>query len=79
MSGPSYRDRASRYDSAARDEQKRIRVLSNARFALFIIAIIGLWLLRGTAWFWVVAVVAGAVFVILVKRHRAARDRLQWQ
>src|SRR5688572_17823992 len=76
MSNHSYRDRASRYDSAARDEQKRIRVLSNARFALFIIAIIGLWLLRGTVWFWIVAVVAGAGFVVLVRRHRATRDRL---
>jgi hypothetical protein len=77
MSNQSYRDRASRYDAAARDEQKRIRVLSNARFALFIIAVIALWLLRGTVWFGAVAVVAGTLFVMLVQRHRAARDRLQ--
>ena len=71
-----YRSRAARYDAAAHTQHSRIRTLSNFRFALFLLAAAALWMLRGTTLFWAVAAVALVTFVLLVRHHRAARERL---
>ena len=43
-----YRERAAGFSTAASAEQIQIRLLSNARFIVFVVAIIAAWLLRST-------------------------------
>ncbi len=72
-----YRARASRFEAGAAAARERIRSLSNIRFITFLVAVIALWQLRATPLLFVlVALIALAVFILLVIRHRAARARL---
>jgi hypothetical protein len=71
-----YRERAERFTAALAAERKRIRALSNARFIVFVVAVVVLWQLWATPLVvWGVAALAFALFIFLVGRHRAARAR----
>lgn len=71
-----YRERAERFTAALAEARQRIRVLSNARFMLFVIAVVVLWRLWAAPLVvWSVAVLMVALFIFLVGRQRAARAR----